>query len=279
MKKTIYLFALAGLTLAACGDNLKATTDGHMPDVGTDGSGSNNFPVAPTLGAQIDRMGRPAINTALNNPFAPPAASGSGKDAYNHDESVGTWQQTWVPKFAPSLAAIDSLDTGVCGNGFCESLGGALETAVTCPADCGGANPIDTRNGCGNVPLYSLGSNGMPAPTSYVTLAGFLADDELYLDTSKTTCNAYLGLEFSFVTGIPVSSCGGRAPSYDVMDYSYSMLTMGLAGFDPSTLAPRVHDDPASCRAGSASTDPTCANHPPAGTSDSTFPFLPAPHA
>jgi hypothetical protein len=112
--------------------------------------------------------------------------------------------------------------------------------------------------------------------TSYVTLAGFLADDQLYVDTSKTTCNAYLGLEFSFVTGIPVSSCGGRAPSYDVIDYSYSMLSMGLAGFNQSTLAPLVHDDPQACRA--TPTDPACANHPPTGTTDTTFPFLAAPH-
>jgi hypothetical protein len=279
MKKTIYLFALAGLTLAACGDNTKATADGNGSNM-TDGSGSNTPPPPPTLGPQIDRMGRPAINTALNNTFNPDgSAAGSAKDAYNQDGSVGTWQQTWIPKFAPNLAIIDSVDTGVCGNGLCESLGGALETAVSCPADCGGSNPIHTANGCGNVPLYAPGSNGMPAPTSYVQLAGLLADDELYLDTSKATCTAYLALEFSAVTMIPVSSCGGRAPSYDVIDTSYSVLTRGLSGFDPSTLAPLVHDDPASCHTGSASmTDPVCANHPPPGTSNDTFPFLAPPH-
>lgn len=277
MKKTIYLFALAGLTLAACGDNTKLNSDGNNPGMDGSGSGSNNFPAAPALGAQIDRMGRPAISTALLDPFLPASASGSDKDAYNQDANVPMWQQTWVPKFAPSLAAIDSLDTGVCGNGFCENYGGIglPETNVTCPLDCPLQSPIVTKNGCGNVPLYAAGS---ASPASYVTLAGFLADDELYINTAKSACNAYLGVEFNFVTGIDVPSCGGRAPSYDVVDYSYSMLTEGLAGFDTATLQPKVHDDPTSCRAGSAANDPTCANHPPAGTSDTAFPFLAAPH-
>lgn len=274
MKKTIYLFALAGLTLAACGDNQKATTDGNTPD------GSNVIPAAPALGPQIDRMGRPAINTALNHSFEPPsAAQGSAKDAYNADGSVGTWQATWVPKFAPNLAVIDAADTGICGNGLCESVFPGTETAVTCAADCGGQNPNVTQDGCGNVPLWTPNGSGQATTTSYVQLAGLLADDQLYLDTSKPVCNAYLALEFSLVTMIPVSSCGGRAPSYDVMDTSYSVLAMGIAGFNPSTFAPLVHDDPAACHSGSASmTDPTCANHPPTGTTDTTFPFLAAPH-
>jgi hypothetical protein len=280
MKKTIYLFALAGLTLAACGDNNKGPTDGNVTPDGS-GSGSNNFPAAPPLGPQIDRMGRPAISTALNHSFEPPSAGqGSAKDAYNQDDNVAMWQQTWVPKFAPNLAIIDAADTGICGNGLCESTLPGIETAVTCAADCGGASPVVTKDGCGNVPLWTPNGSGQATPTSYVQLAGLLADDELYLDTSKTTCDAYLSLEFSLVTMIPVSSCGGRAPSYDVMDYNYSVLALGLAGFDPTNgLAPVFHDDPASCHTGGASmTDPACANHAPVGTSDTTFPFLAAPH-
>ena len=107
---------------------------------------------------------------------------------------------------------------------------------------------------------------------------GFLADDELYVNTAKSACNAYLGVEFNYATGVDVPSCGGRAPSYDVIDYSYSMLMAGLYGFDTATLQPKFHDDPQACRAGSAADDPTCANHPPAGTNDTTFPFLAAPH-
>jgi hypothetical protein len=267
MKKTIYLFALAGLTLAACGDNnKKTTTDGNMPivDGSGSGSGSNNFPAAPTLGAQVDRMGRPAINTALNHAFDPDAAAkGSAKEAYNTDGNVAMWQQTWTPQFAGNLAVIDAVDTGVCGNAICEDRVPGLETAITCPADCGGANPNHGRDGCGNLPKYMPDGNGSATATSNIIIAGLLADDELYLDTSKTACTAYLALEFSAVTGLPVPSCGGRAPTYDVMDYSYSVLTRGLSGFDPNTLAPLFSDN---------------ANTPVAGMTDDTFPFLAPPH-
>jgi hypothetical protein len=38
----------------------------------------------PALGAQVDRMGRPAINTAANNTFNTNAvAADAAKDAYN----------------------------------------------------------------------------------------------------------------------------------------------------------------------------------------------------
>jgi hypothetical protein len=264
MKKTIYLFALAGLTLAACGDNIKATTDGHVtPDGSGSGSGSN-FPAAPDLGAQIDRMGRPAISTALIHTFDPDmAAAGSAKEAYNKDGNVATWQQTYAPQIAPNLGVIDAVDTGVCGNGLCEDQLPGLESAILCAADCTGANVKHRHGGCGNLPLNGYNGSGSAAPTANIMLAGLLADDELYLDTSRMACNAYLSLEFSVVTQIPVSSCGGRAPTYDVIDTSYSVLTRGLSGFNPSTLAPLFGDN---------------ADAPVAGTTDTTFPFLAAPH-
>jgi hypothetical protein len=265
MKKTIYLFALAGLAAAACGDNMK--TGGNNPDgnPGMDGSGSNHFPAAPTLGAQVDRLGRPAINTALNNLLtADAAAKGSAKDAYNKDGDPSMWQTNWTGEFAKNLAIFDAVDTGVCGNTICEDQLPGLENALTCPLDCDVDNPIHGRDGCGNLPKYMPDANGSAAPTSNLLIAGLLADDELYLDTSKTMCNAYLGVEFIVVTGLPVQSCGGRAPSYDVIDTSYSVLTQGLSGFDPNTLAPLFDDG---------------AVAPMDGMSDTTFPFLAPPHA
>ena len=62
------------------------------------GSGSGGFPAAPALGAQIDRLGRPAINTVLNHGFDGSASSaGAAKDAYNADGSPGGWLQ-YVPR-------------------------------------------------------------------------------------------------------------------------------------------------------------------------------------
>ena len=83
-KLSIILFSLA--TIASCGDNLKGNTDGgHGSDAG---SGSNAFPAAPAIGAQIDRMARPAINTVLNYGFDINAAiKGVVEDAYNQNNS------------------------------------------------------------------------------------------------------------------------------------------------------------------------------------------------
>src|SRR5262245_18783462 len=53
----------------SCGDNLEPRNDGghDVPDAAA-------FPAPPALGAQIDRMGRPVINTALNAAFLPDTA-------------------------------------------------------------------------------------------------------------------------------------------------------------------------------------------------------------
>src|SRR5438132_579907 len=54
-----------GMDATGGGMDATTTTDGGMtPDAGGGGP-----PAAPALGAQIDRMGRPAINTALTDPF------------------------------------------------------------------------------------------------------------------------------------------------------------------------------------------------------------------
>src|SRR5450755_4510936 len=104
MKKQYLTLALLGVAAAmygiACnGDNTQndGGTDSGPADTGggdvakTDGGGDggNNFPAMPALKTtQVDRMGRPAINTALNHVFDPTtnADGGAGavaKDAYN----------------------------------------------------------------------------------------------------------------------------------------------------------------------------------------------------
>jgi hypothetical protein len=98
---------------------------------------------------------------------------------------------------------------------------------------------------------------------SYLPLASLLAEDELYVDTSHSNCIAYLAVEFGVIAGGgAATSCGGRAPSYDVIDYSFSMLVSGLRGFN-ATLQPQIHDG--------------ATAH--ADASDTDFPFLGAPHS
>jgi len=189
--------------LGACGDNGGSGRDGAID--------ASDLPAAPALGTQIDRMGRPAINTALDGLLDPAAAATAKKDAYNQAADAASW-------------------------------------------------PV-TPNGCGNDPLYA----GPASATSYAMLAGVLADDQLFVDTSKGSCGSYLAIEAAIsATGpSPHTQCGGRAPSHDVIDTSYSFLAAGAGGFDPQNgFAPRITDG--------------VQVHP--DVDDSSFPFLGSPH-
>jgi hypothetical protein len=103
--------------------------------------------------------------------------------------------------------------------------------------------------------------------SSYRLAADAFADDEIYLDTSKTSCPIYLALEIELATAGPNTelhtTCGGRMPSHDVVDMTYSMLAAGRSGFDaPSkNYAPAIRDGVA------AHTD----------LKESVFPFLGPP--
>src|ERR1700689_1884549 len=101
---------VAVTALAACGDNIKPNSGGDAGSGSGSGRGSAGTPAGPQLGTQIDRLGRPAVNTALNHGFdANPATAGAAKDAYNADQSPGGWMQ-YAAEFAKNLAVIDALD-------------------------------------------------------------------------------------------------------------------------------------------------------------------------
>jgi hypothetical protein len=157
---------------------------------GSGGTGGGN-PAAPALGTQIDRMGRPAINTALNKVLTTDAAvKQAGKDAYNHDTTTSNWATQYGAEFAGNLAVFDGLD-----------------------------------NDCGNQLLYTPTDSGSP----YGTLAGALSSDWLIVDTTKTACG-YLGVEAP-ILGLGAGNCGGRKLTDDVIDLSYSGLAAGTSGF------------------------------------------------
>lgn len=65
---------------------------------------------------QIDRMGRPAINTALIDLLA----STGKKDAYNASATPANWAGQFQAEMAGNLAALDTLD-GVTGNALAPS--------------------------------------------------------------------------------------------------------------------------------------------------------------
>jgi Domain of unknown function (DUF4331) len=185
------------------------------------GSSSSN-PAKPTIGStQVDRMGRAAVNTALTNPFGvtpPTQTTNQTKDAYNAVTNPADWSQ-FKTQIAQNLAILDGLDM-VCGNQF---AAGASATAGR-----------------------------------YNTLAGVLADDRLFVNTGTGTCSTYLAVEAAFVTGgaLGAGDCGGRTPTEDVVDETYSLLAIGA----PSGVTDGVNQD---------------ADNPPNTTA---FPFLGTPN-
>ncbi|NUP11589.1 MAG: DUF4331 family protein [Polyangiaceae bacterium] len=157
---------------------------------GTGGEGGNAAPPPPVLGTQIDRMGRPAISTALNHVFDPDqAAKDAAKDAWNADDETGEWIGNYSPEVAKNLAFFDGVDT-MCGNQL-------------------------------------LAHPPPPGPDTYQVLAGVLADDRLWLRTDADACNTYLAVEANAVGVVPNSDCGGRKLDYDPIDLSYSVLVAG----------------------------------------------------
>lgn len=203
-KLTNLLSVLAIAALVGCGGNNNKTPDAPPGIDAPKPDAPPTIPSPPTLGPQIDRMGRPAINTALNHTFDVNATTkGAAKDAYNQDEGEGNWPTAYGSDFFASLGILDGLD-----------------------------------GSCGNQVLYDAAGSG----TAYTTAAGLLAADELYLNTANGTCSLYLGVELDYLGIAGANDCGGRTLSEDVVDVSYSALAAGITdGFD-ATGAPKIGD-------------------------------------
>lgn len=277
----LFLSAALAMTIVSCGDD-KNQPDAP-PSIDAPPADASSVPPAPHLGNQIDRMGRPAINTALNDVLAADgAAKTMAKDMYNQDQGVATWPMTWTPPFAKNLAVFDALDkgllpstTGLTPTSTTFHCSTTTTTSCTTSSDCPTGETC-VGNACGNQVEYNAmagGQVGSPmqcfmgttyqATCSYNSLATILADDQLYLDTTKPRCKAYLAVEFSVVTNMPNTDCGGRAPDNDVIDTSYSVLAAGIAGFNLTA------DPPA----------PQFGDNVPVHTDlTTTFPYLGAPH-
>ena len=201
--QTIALATIASLFFVAVGCSDDTNTNGSSStgnnasssgnassssSSGDGGAGGGGGTKMPNLGTQIDRMGRPAINTALNKTFEPNAGMADmGKDGWNANSDPSKWSM-YVPEIQANLAILDSLDT-VCGNQLAADM---------------------SKND----------------PSRYAPLAGVLADDRLYVNLAGAACNTYLGVEANAL-GVVNSDCGGRTLVYDVIDASYTALATG----------------------------------------------------
>lgn len=194
MRRTPRLLALLLLPLAplaaaaGCGDDQGGTS---APDLSVDAARPPDLaPARPVAGAQIDRVGRPLIQTLLVNPL-----DGDGKQAaqladWNANGDAATWVGGFSAPLSASLGLYDVMD-GRCGN------------QVRYDAAAGGADFT---------------------PAGYVTLASALADDRLFLDTTRTTCRQFFAVELTALQMMSVADCGGRAPGYDVADFLFGLL-------------------------------------------------------
>lgn len=172
------------------GDGVDADTFVHDENVFPFLAQHTPPPAVPTvLARQIDRMGRAGVNTALVSPLKAAGPRGADRDAYN--AALRPNWGTFKDNIRASLAVYDGLDTT-----------------------------------CGNQLLANTAEVG---PARYDPLADALADDRIYLNSSRGTCTQYLGVELNATGLVPNSDCGGRTPNYDSIDVTFTALGSTLA--------------------------------------------------
>lgn len=243
MKTNILLALPFAALIAGCDNNTNTNTPADMAVTPPPDLAMFVPPAKPaTAATQIERMGRATINVAVTNPFdLDYTAVGGGtnqnatRDMHSKDGDFANWKTKWTPIIARTLAIYDGVDR-TCGNQF-----GA----------CGMAG------GCGMA---------APAAGRYNVLAGVFADDQLYMDTSKTNCGFYLAVEATALQ-VPGANvfCGGRTPLVDTPDVMYTAATVGAAGFP--TMAKPTFDITDGVAADAEGVDSLTA-----------FPFLTAPN-
>ena len=167
---------------------------------GNGGAGGNGeFPPMPPLGMQLDRAGRAGVNTLIHALFSDAATRNAAQNAYNQNSAPTTWQSSHSADIAASLALLDALDEN-----------------------------------CGNQLLSCDDGNA----TCYDSMAAVLADDRLHINAMGSFCTTYFAVEANATGALPNQDCGGRKPSYDVIERTLSVFSgVGLAGFD-DTIAP-----------------------------------------
>jgi hypothetical protein len=221
MKNVLIMSSVAVLSFglmvtAACSDDDTSTTtttaaggsgatgggEAGMGGSGAQGGGGMGPIEVPTIGDQIDRMGRPAINTATTQTFTADATRAAAEAAYNGNDDPSTWATMYAADVRDSLAILDSLD-----------------------GDCGNQAFVDDPLGLG------------AGFENYNTLAAVLANDWLILDSANTDCG-YLGVELELLD-VDAGACGGRMLSDDVMDATYGAVAAGdPAAFGDTIPAP-----------------------------------------
>ena len=187
-----------------------AARDSGHGDASSDASGdapadAPGIPAPPVLGAQLDRRGRPLIREALIGVFASDTIKAAARDIYDQAPDPATWATTTLrtnvtiqAELEANLAVFDAIDRSLMVQNR-------------------------TLKGCGNALKYGEQLGG-----AYQGAAQLFADDQLYVDTSLSSCGVYFDIELQFVqTALVHGTCGGRTPIHDVVDVTYSVLAGG----------------------------------------------------
>jgi hypothetical protein len=190
-KALLFAFSLVAPGLVAC---TPETPPG--PPVTTD----PNAP--PKLGAQIDRMGQPAVTQLLIDPLNRTGERDRLQNEYNAASDPNRWlfpdpnviTNTAIrDRLREAMGVFDGLD-GICNNSLLRSNSQEL--------------------------------------IRYNNLAIVLTYDALFLDSEKGACAgpySYLAV-FRGAFGFPAEAaddCGGRPPTVDVVDAVYTALVRG----------------------------------------------------
>jgi hypothetical protein len=159
---------------------------------------SRDLPAPPTLGAPIDRVGRPLTANALIGPLTSDGVSDERKEQYDR-AGRAAWGQ-FAADIQQTLGLYDGFDHR-CGNQW-------LSDRTATPG------------------------------LRYRRLAELLADDRLWIDSRAPTCTRLMAVEQAALAApgasqAPANDCGGRTPSHDAVDVYRSLLVLGeTAGVD-----------------------------------------------
>ncbi|MEO6950580.1 MAG: DUF4331 family protein [Polyangia bacterium] len=215
---------LFALSFGACGDDdnnktdgstkdMAVSVDGSKGDASTDTDGGTKFPAPPALGAQIDRLGRAGVNTALTDPFYDNGDTNAAEthhakqDAYNAESDPSKWAALTLTTTSGSKSVLDTFRANLA---VYDALDGTSDGAMV-------------GDGCGNQLAYAT-----LAHPDYATLATVLSRDVLFVNAGSGTCTTYLGVEANAL-GVTNTDCGGRTPTYDTIDITYSALASAAA--------------------------------------------------
>lgn len=185
------------MVVADRGTSDQAATDMGAPDMAAPKPRGKDDP--PTLGTQIDRVGRPAISSALIKTFeGDETKRNAAKDAYNAASPAN--QPSYVPDIKAGLAILDALDQN-CGNQLAADLTAGKRYEFLATVLANDQLWVNAASGsCG-------GSDG----------------------------GTYLGVEAEALSVLSAGQggCGGRTPKEDVIERTYSVLAAGvLSGID-----------------------------------------------